>query len=332
MKALGSLFRVLIVGYVLALTGYLALRVVFGGDLWWLALLNNFAPYFFVPLVGLVLLALVSRLNVRFVLLPLLLLVVGMAWFGPRFAPRPQAAPAEAPLKVVTFNLLVSNTQMDDVEAWLRAQAADVVLLQETYHDIGARLADVYPYSQPDPFPEGGQDKQILSRYPMLERSTNNGFDRVVISVDGQQIAVYNIHFGVPFASEPRHGLGGLPYPIGLVAHYDESQRNAQIEGWLAAVSTETLPVIVGGDFNMSDNSLMYSRIADTLNDSFRETESGLGTTWPSQTRGRRLPIPPVMRIDYIWHTDVLRTLDVFIGPNNGSDHRPVVATLALPE
>lgn len=332
MKALGSLFRVVIVIYVLALTGYLALRVVFGGDLWWLALLNNFAPFFFVPLVGLVLLALVSRLSVRFVLLPLVLLVVGMAWFGPRFAPRPQAAPAESALKVVTFNLLASNRQMDDVEAWLRAQDADVILLQETFHDIGARLADAYPYSQPDPFPAGGQDRQILSRYPIFERSTGSGFERAVIGVDGQQVVVYNIHFGVPFMSQPRHGLGGLPYPIGLAAHYDESQRNAQIEAWLALVSTETLPVIVGGDFNMSDNSLMYARVAEMLTDSFRETESGLGMTWPSQTRGRRLPIPPVMRIDYVWHTDMLRALDVVVGPNNGSDHRPVVATLALPE
>src|SRR5690606_24691873 len=138
MKALGSLFRVSIVLYVLALTAYVILRLLFGGDLWWLAMLNNFAPYLFLPLFLLAGLALVLRLNTRFVLLPLPLRVVALVWYGPLFAPRPQAAPASASVKVISFNVWAHNQQLDIAEAWLRAENADVVLLQEAYHDLPA--------------------------------------------------------------------------------------------------------------------------------------------------------------------------------------------------
>lgn len=332
MKALGSLFRVSIVFYVLGLAVYVALRLIFGGELWWLALLNNFAPYFFLPLLALALLALVTRLNPRFVLLPLLLLVVGLVWYGPLFAPRPQAAPAADSVKVVSFNVWANNRQLDTTETWLRAQNADIVLLQEAYHDLPARLADVYPYTLPDP-PQP-QDRQILSRHPILERSTHNGYERAVVDFDGTAVAVYDVHFGVPFVNEPHLGLHSLPYPLSMVVRYNEENRNAQIRNWLAALENEPMPVIVGGDFNTSDNSAMYPIIAAALTDSYREVETGFGTTWPVTAK---LPLaldalPPLMRIDYVWHSDTLRALDVEVGPEIGSDHRPVVAVLALPE
>ena len=94
METLRRLSAVLIVVYLLGLTGYLLLRAVYGGGPWWLALLNNFAPYFFLPLVIFVFWALAARLHPRMVVLPLILLVVGLVWYGPRFAPRPTAAPA----------------------------------------------------------------------------------------------------------------------------------------------------------------------------------------------------------------------------------------------
>ncbi len=333
MKTLRRFSGLLIVLYLLALTAYLLLRVVFGGDLWWLAMLNNFAPYFFLPLVVLALYALAVRLHPRFVLLPLILLVVGLVWFGPRFAPRPVAAPAEATLKLVSLNLWVHNQQLDLSEAWLRQQDADVVLLQEAYHDTAARLSDVYPYTQPNPALPDGQDRQILSRYPFVEAQWENGYVRSVIEVDGARVAIYNVHFGVPFVNEPRYGLASLPYPLSMIIRYNEAPRNEQIRAMLTRLESETLPAIVGGDFNTSDNSALYPVIAAQLTDSFREAASGFGATFPVGSKlPVALPIPPLMRIDYVWHTGGLRALEVEVGPEVGSDHRPVVAVLALPE
>ena len=334
METLRRLSAVLIAAYLLALTAYLLLRVVLGGGPWWLAMLNNFAPYFFLPLVALALWALVARLHLRFVLLPLILLMVGLVWFGPRFAPRPAAAPAEKTLKVVTINLWVRNQQLDLTEAWLREQDADVVLLQEAYHDIAARLSDLYPYTLPDPALPQGQDRQILSRYPFVDAFWDSGYVRSVVNVDGTPIAVYNVHFGVPFVNQPRYGLESLPYPLSMMIRYNESPRNEQIRAMLARLDAEeTLPAVIAGDFNTSDNSAMYPVIAEQLTDSFREVATGLGTTWPvGSSLPLALPLPPLMRIDYVWHTGGLRALDVRVGPEVGSDHRPLVAVLALPD
>lgn len=333
METLRRWSSVLIALYLLALTGYLLLRLFFGGGPWWLALANNFAPYFFLPLVVLAPWALLARLHPRFVLLPLILLMIGLVWFGPRFAPRPQAAPASATLKVISLNVWVHNRQLDVTEAWLRAQAADVVLLQEAYHDLPARLRDLYPYTLPDPAPRGGQDRQTLSRYPLVEVEVGNGYQRSVVQVDDVLVAVYNVHFGVPFLNEPHYGLTALPYPLSMMIRYNEAPRNDQIRAMLARLAEDPLPVVVGGDFNTSDNSAMYPVLAAQLTDSYREVASGMGTTFPVGSKlPVALPIPPFMRIDYLWHTAGLRALDVQVGPEVGSDHRPLVAVLALPE
>lgn len=334
MERLRHLSSILIAAYLLVLTVYLLLRLVFGGGPWWLALLNNFAPYFFVPLVLLTPWALLARLHPRFVVLPLILLLIGLVWFGPRFAPRPQAAPAEKTFKVISLNVWGRNRQLDLTEAWLREQNADVVLMQEAYHDMAARLSDLYPYALPDASQTERQDRQILSRYPLFGSDSDDGYMRAEIGVNGTQVAVYNVHFSIPFTDQPHYGLHALPYPLSMLVRYNESSRNEQIRALLARLQGEEIPLaVVGGDFNTSDNSAIYPVIAAQLTDSYREMTAGLGATFPVGARlPFALPIPPFMRIDYLWHTDALRAIDVRIGPEVGSDHRPLVAVLALPE
>ena len=40
--------------------------------------------------------------------------------------------------------------------------------------------------------------------------------------------------------------------------------------------------------------------------------------------------LPPVLRVDYIWHTAELTTLAAWVGGNAGSDHLPVLARMKL--
>jgi endonuclease/exonuclease/phosphatase family metal-dependent hydrolase len=67
------------------------------------------------------------------------------------------------------------------------------------------------------------------------------------------------------------------------------------------------------------------------MTDSFKEAGTGFAGSWPVST-ARGLPrfLPPLVRIDYIWHSAGLRALDAHIGPAIGSDHLPVRATLTL--
>jgi endonuclease/exonuclease/phosphatase (EEP) superfamily protein YafD len=42
------------------------------------------------------------------------------------------------------------------------------------------------------------------------------------------------------------------------------------------------------------------------------------------------VPLPPVIRIDYIWASPHFATLDSSVWPGLGSDHRPVISDLQL--
>ena len=61
------------------------------------------------------------------------------------------------------------------------------------------------------------------------------------------------------------------------------------------------------------------------MHDSFREAAIGLGATWPANAA----PWPPLLRLDYVWHSDGLRAVSAETGPHLGSDHLPLVVTLA---
>jgi vancomycin resistance protein VanJ len=115
-----------------------------------------------------------------------------------------------------------------------------------------------------------------------------------------------------------------------FIVRYDETTRNRQLANLLTLIENDRNPVIAAGDFNTNSTSLAYGRIASVLKDTYAEAGYGFGHTW-GHAPVMRLPafIPPVLRLDYIWHSDDLMTLSHEVAPGLGSDHLPVVATLA---
>jgi endonuclease/exonuclease/phosphatase (EEP) superfamily protein YafD len=59
--------------------------------------------------------------------------------------------------------------------------------------------------------------------------------------------------------------------------------------------------------------------------DSFAAAGSGFGLSW-SLTPS----IPPMLRIDYVWHSAALRTVQAQIAERRGSDHLPVIVDIAI--
>jgi endonuclease/exonuclease/phosphatase (EEP) superfamily protein YafD len=74
------------------------------------------------------------------------------------------------------------------------------------------------------------------------------------------------------------------------------------------------------------------------LRDAYRVAGDGGGFTAPTrlETLARSdlplgdLPIPPLLRIDYVWVSAQWRVSDAWVGDSAGSDHLPVLARLAL--
>jgi endonuclease/exonuclease/phosphatase (EEP) superfamily protein YafD len=105
----------------------------------------------------------------------------------------------------------------------------------------------------------------------------------------------------------------------------------------IAAVATLGHPAILLTDFNRVGWQSAYRQLRQAgLVDAFGAAGRGRGFTLPTRLshlayRGHplgELPLPPLLRVDYVWHTRHFRTLDSWIGGHAGSDHLPVLAEL----
>src|SRR5690554_6351417 len=131
MKIIRGFFLGIVFIYVLGLAVALQLRLLMGDSLWWLSLINQFAPFLFIPLIVTFIVALLFR-SWLLVAVHIVFIVIALAWFGPAFLPKSPEIPADADtVTVITFNISPINRSMDDVTTWVNDQGADIVLIQD---------------------------------------------------------------------------------------------------------------------------------------------------------------------------------------------------------
>jgi endonuclease/exonuclease/phosphatase family metal-dependent hydrolase len=99
-------------------------------------------------------------------------------------------------------------------------------------------------------------------------------------------------------------------------------KRSKQVDLISAHIAKSPYPVIVCGDFNDTPISYTYKSISENLLDAFRESGSGLGSTYAG-------PIPG-LRIDYILHSPRINSYDFNIGKMKISDHYPLSVKFVL--
>jgi endonuclease/exonuclease/phosphatase family metal-dependent hydrolase len=239
-------------------------------------------------------------------------------------APRPEP-PGGLPVKVMTYNLHsgFSSAGRLDPEAIaqvIQASGADIVALQEVSRvrllDGEADLVVWLSRRLGMPILFHGTEEPIwgnalLSRFPVLESGWGD------LPREGTLIGR-----GYLWASIQ---VGG-PAPLLLIAthlHHVESEgrvREAQVASLLAFWAGRSYSVLLG-DLNALRDSLEMQRLAEAgLIDSWGQAGGGPGLTWPARD--------PYQRIDWIWHTADLSTLQVAVIDSLASDHRPVLVTL----
>ncbi len=290
-----------------------------------IAAINYGVPFLFAPLVIALPLAALSRSRAA-VLVTLAVLVLAVALYGPFFTPRFTAPPplTGGPLTAMAFNLGADNPQPAQNVAAIAKQQADVVAVEEviplTARALRAGLAGLYPYMLLEP----GRDTGILSRYPIVASEVFRpaGFGReavqATLDVNGTPVQVIVVHPEPPLAVQPP----GWPVPIGL----DTAELERQIAAIAERAATLSGPVVVLGDFNMSDQSPGYSQLRAVLRDSFREAGTGFGFTFPIAQPGGGPG--PLTRIDYIFYSRALYVEQADVVCEGGSDHCYVVARL----
>lgn len=314
---------------VLAAYALLLLVALFVASFWPLpppgiAVLNELAGLLFLPAPALLAAAVIVRARGAMALaaLPFMLFA---ALYGGRFIPTPPASagPRHQELVVYTANILQGRVDPGRFRALIRDVDPDIVAVQELSTGSGAVteiLGERLEYRALAPrsdFTGAG----LWSRFPIVEAETlllggerGNLSQRVRLDVHGQIVTVYNIHLNAPVTD--------------AWYLYDASLRRTQVERLLADIRDQRGPVLLAGDFNLTDRTYDYRRLADALTDAYVAAGSGLGLTFPSADRWG---LGPLIRIDYIWTGPTVSAREVKVVDSAGSDHHGLVARITIP-
>lgn len=297
----------LVVGALLTLFGLLAH--------WFPALdvINNGLPLLVAGAVLVLLLALITR-NWRLIAPAAIIAAINVILVVAALqGAAAEAAPGSARfLRVATFNLWRGNERMDDVAKFLAEAGADVVVLQEVTRDHGSKLRQAlgsrYPYGL------GETGLIILSKHPIIAegRVDRPGYPPWIslmlrwarLDVNGTIFELAGIHLARPF--------------------YPELQQQ-DIAVLTQFVQSRTVPLIVAGDFNMSPWTQKLERFTDATE---LKRYNTVHLTWPM--RWRNLQLIPLVAIDNVFASRHFAAIATKGGPRLGSDHRPVIADIAL--
>jgi vancomycin resistance protein VanJ len=298
---------------------------------WWpINLASVFDLWLYAPLPLLALLAFPRRdwRAVAWLALPLLLLA---GEYGPGFLPKGGYSPGR-PLRVLTANLNFMNANAESVANVLQGEQPDVIAVQELGEGIVGPLAELmrgqYPYQSlyPSTIPTG---IGVFSRYRINSVAAPEmapgacSCQQVEIDLNGRSVTILIVH-----PSPPRmriRPLLGLPVP----ATFDASRHERSLRAILDRADTVRGPLLIVGDFNLSDRQPAYRAFSERFGDVQREAGWGLGYTFPNQDL-YHLPLPPFLRIDYVFHDGAWASSTVRTRDLPGSDHRFVVADLVL--
>ena len=316
----------ILVWYILFMIVYLVARFIFRTDWRFIALINNIAPYLFLPVVFGLMIALLLRAR-RLSGLYLLGTLVGALWILPPLIPTQfnNSSAEGTQIEIVSFNLYPDNPTLDEASAWISAYAPDIVALQEMPNDMSA-FANFDSFYNERIAQTVERGNIVYTQYPVIDTSDieiDNGIiQRLVLDIEGMQVALYNVHLIMPLNDREADWL---------ILRYDEARRNAQIEQLIDIISQEPLPIIMVGDFNLTEWSPIYHRLAGVLDDAYRNTSWGIGATFPaSASEEISAGYPRLFRLDYVWYSEELSATTAVVGANLGSDHLPLRVELTL--
>lgn len=277
---------------------------------------------------GLVFLALAILFRAR--RLSLALIPFAIAWiitYGPFLLPRNLQLLQDAyPLTVLTFNLQASTQNLNSLSTLIRDVNPDLVALQEVSYAAAEHfeetLGDLYPHLALYPMQDANFGQGVMSKFPILaEEYWRNeqlpeflGHLRTEIDIEGETIAFFSLH--------------PMP-PISLTQGITLQSHSREIQILLDRLENEQYPVLLAGDFNMTHVMDEYHQVTRYYTDTFREAgRVGLGFSFPT---GKTIPLPPVIRLDYIFHDARFEGRDAYPLQLSGvSDHLPMWAELGF--
>ncbi len=175
---------------------------------------------------------------------------------------------------------------------------------------------------------DGGSGIRLHSRFPVRlvgslganELGMPGGAADFAVTTPDGPVRVVGVHLPTP-----REGVEAVLH--NRFADLSELRRviagrdaaSAKVRRW---VGDTTRPTLLAGDFNTTVESRVYRRDWDTFANAYSAAGTGWGGT--KQTRWH------AARIDHILSSPAFRVRKAEVGPDSGSDHRPVFAEFEL--
>jgi endonuclease/exonuclease/phosphatase family metal-dependent hydrolase len=249
---------------------------------------------------------------------------------------RVEPAGPKRPIRVMSFNIhhgrgVDGRLDLTRVAAEARDSGADIVGLQEVDRhwsersdlaDQAAELAralhmhvvyganlDLDPRNPGEPRRQYGNailcDAPIRQwRNTLLPRtgdSEQRGLLEALISVRRVPVQVFSTH----------------------LQHNSQPERLAQIAAIRRVIGACQESVVLTGDLNARPGTPEIDALTEDLIDAWAEAGVGDGYTFPAEN--------PTARLDYVLHSDDVRTCTAAVLSTDASDHLPVTADLVLP-
>ncbi len=238
-------------------------------------------------------------------------------WAVSRANPAYAAGTCDGPtLRVATVNLWYANDDPRRMLDWLAANEPDLVVLQEVspaWIDALAATLPAYPHrellARNDPYGIG-----VLSRLPL-----------------GQVTALDLAGDGLP-SLQVTADLAGHPLQLlGLHTHWPvtpglQQARDRVLQQAAALARGQPSSSIVLGDLNLTPYAPAFTRLVQSSGLRDALDDRAWRPTWQASFWPLALPI------DHVLVPSASCVLDTAIGPDIGSDHRPVLVTLRLPQ
>jgi endonuclease/exonuclease/phosphatase (EEP) superfamily protein YafD len=231
----------------------------------------------------------------------------------PLYLNNPAPAASGDALSIVSFNAGQRSSIRDTTFRWIESIDPDIVVLVDATSDWtnAVELADPYKILNDMPVDRtygiAVLAKEHIDAELLRVTSVRDVVVRVEASIAGRPVAIYAIQ-SRPASNEADAGLRDK--------YFAEVTRMAR---------QESMSTVVVGDFQSSPWSHQFKNLladADLVN----SLEGyGIQTTWPADRWAFfRLPF------DHLVHSEDLTTIDRYLGPAFGVEHRPIVVKLAI--
>jgi endonuclease/exonuclease/phosphatase (EEP) superfamily protein YafD len=308
----------------------------FVGESWWPATFLLFSPRWIwaVPLpVVLPLAGIFRRKSIWVPILTGVLVLIGLMGFSIPW--RAAISPSRGPnaVRMVTANLHDHQADPRIVNDFLIQTKPDVV----TFQVFDART-DIPYLHQPGWQMEVNDGIMIASRWPitLIDKSSMGQAPETADEIKGGMVidgaaGRYLVH--APFGdfqvvslhlTSPHKALSMMKQNGELAAHLlaANSNRRADSSALLAShVRTMPGPVLLGGDFNTTEDSLIFRSAWSAYNDAFSVAGFGFGTSYAMHRTW--------LRIDHILYDPSWQCHSSYTSGDIGSGHRAVFAELS---